>query len=334
MSGIDFVITWVDGNDPDWKRQRMLYQNGKINEAELADCRFRDWGILKYWFRAVEENAPWVRRIHFVTCGQRPEFLNCSHPKLHLADHVDFMAKEDLPTFSSHAIEVNMHRIEGLAEHFVYFNDDFFLNRPVSEETFFRDGKPCYLYMYRRMKKLMDADNAYQHARYNSAEAVYRHYRRSDVLKQGLLKVFHPVYGLKNLVWNLYCLPQRQLLDFMDPHVAVPFLKSTFEEVWRAEPALMKHTSHARFRDNESVNPYIFRYWDLARGNFAPANPDKAGYAMNQQEVEAACKDIRQGRHALICLNDSEICDDFEEYKNKLIQAFEERYPQKSSFER
>jgi hypothetical protein len=34
-----------------------------------------------------------------------------------------------LPTFSSPAIEANLHRIAGLSEHFLYFNDDVFLGK-------------------------------------------------------------------------------------------------------------------------------------------------------------------------------------------------------------
>ena len=29
------------------------------------EVRYRDWQNLKYWFRAVEKYAPWVRKIHF-----------------------------------------------------------------------------------------------------------------------------------------------------------------------------------------------------------------------------------------------------------------------------
>ena len=74
---------------------------------------------MPYWFRAVEKFAPWVRKIHFVTCGHVPAFLNLAHPKLHHVKHEGFLPPEVLPTFSSHAIEMNLHRIPGLAEHFV-----------------------------------------------------------------------------------------------------------------------------------------------------------------------------------------------------------------------
>jgi hypothetical protein len=36
----------------------------------------------------------------------------------------------DLPTFNSHAIEANIHRIPGLSDSFIAMNDDFFLTAP------------------------------------------------------------------------------------------------------------------------------------------------------------------------------------------------------------
>jgi hypothetical protein len=65
---IDFVITWIDMNDPKWQQEFALY-SGKIDNTknEISEARFRDYGFLKYWFRGVENFAPWVRKIHFVT---------------------------------------------------------------------------------------------------------------------------------------------------------------------------------------------------------------------------------------------------------------------------
>ena len=114
---IDFVVLWVDGSDPVWQAEKAKYQ-GKTLDDSNAPNRFRDWGLMPYWFRAVEKFAPWVRKIHFVTCGHVPAFLNLAHPKLHHVKHEGFLPPEVLPTFSSHAIEMNLHRIPGLAEHF------------------------------------------------------------------------------------------------------------------------------------------------------------------------------------------------------------------------
>ena len=42
-----------------------------------------------------------------------------------------FKDKDALPTFSSPAIELNLHHIEGLSEYFLYFNDDVFLGDAI-----------------------------------------------------------------------------------------------------------------------------------------------------------------------------------------------------------
>ena len=62
---IDFVITWVDGQDEAWQRERAKYQSNA--REDHSGCRYRDWGLLSYWFRGVETFAPWVRKVHFVT---------------------------------------------------------------------------------------------------------------------------------------------------------------------------------------------------------------------------------------------------------------------------
>ena len=61
---IDFVITWVDGNDPDWQKQKMEYsmQPDLSQKQDDRKERYRDWDLLRYWFRGVERFAPWVRR--------------------------------------------------------------------------------------------------------------------------------------------------------------------------------------------------------------------------------------------------------------------------------
>ena len=100
---IDFVIPWVDGNDPAWQEERRKYKPDTGADASAA--RYRDMGILKYWFRAVEAYAPWVNRIHFITWGHLPEWMNTDHPKLHIVNHKDYIPAEYLPTFNANPIE-------------------------------------------------------------------------------------------------------------------------------------------------------------------------------------------------------------------------------------
>lgn len=144
---IDFVITWVDGADPAWRKEKAGYAPSAQNDDR--EERYRDWDLLRYWFRGVEAFAPWARKIHFITWGHLPPWLNTEHPKLHVVRHEDYIPKKFLPVFNSNVLEIYMHKIEGLSEHFVYFNDDMFLIRNVKKELFFHNGKPCDMLLFR-----------------------------------------------------------------------------------------------------------------------------------------------------------------------------------------
>ena len=101
---IDFVITWVDGNDVSWQKEKEKYSLTK------EDVRFRDWDTLRYLFRGIEKFTPWVHKVYFVTWGHIPKWLNTTNPKLVIVNHQEFIPKKYLPTFNSHAIELNLHR--------------------------------------------------------------------------------------------------------------------------------------------------------------------------------------------------------------------------------
>ena len=94
---IDVVITWVDGDDPEWKQEKLKFEHSLAGDAlpsqsdSSDDCdeRYRDWDMLRYLFRGIEKFMPWVRTIHFVTCGQIPVWMNVNHPQLNLVNHRD-----------------------------------------------------------------------------------------------------------------------------------------------------------------------------------------------------------------------------------------------------
>lgn len=94
---IDFVVTWVDGNDPNWQKERAETLGlEEINSNGNGTCRYRDWMSFKYWFRAVEKFAPWVRYVHLVTWGHVPQWLNQQCSKLRIVNHKDYMPEKFL----------------------------------------------------------------------------------------------------------------------------------------------------------------------------------------------------------------------------------------------
>jgi glycosyltransferase involved in cell wall biosynthesis len=143
---VDVVYTWVDGGDPAWLEQqqaRLASWAGRSAAARSFSssgrARFESRDELRYSLRSLHLFAPWVRTIHVVTAGQVPSWLDLDHPKIRLVDHREILPEEALPTFNSHAIETALHLVPGLAEHFVYINDDMLLGRPLGPDRFF-DG--------------------------------------------------------------------------------------------------------------------------------------------------------------------------------------------------
>jgi hypothetical protein len=149
---IDAVVAWVDGDDPKHraKLDRHLATVGR-RPSSARPTRFRSVGEVDYCITSILRFAPFVRRIHVVTDDQRPPIFGAAErwtpalrDKLVLVDHREaFAGYEDcLPSFNSLSIATVLYRIPGLAERFVYFNDDVMLIKPITVEAFFRNGAP------------------------------------------------------------------------------------------------------------------------------------------------------------------------------------------------
>lgn len=327
---IDFVVTWVDMDDPRWKKEFAQY-SGKIDNSknEVSEARFRDYGLLKYWFRGIEIFAPWVNKIHFVTCGQKPEWLNVDNPKLNMVDHKDFIPEEYLPVFNSNLIEIYMHRIPGLSEHFVYFNDDFFVINDVTEDRFFQNGLPCDIAAFRTNTGL----SQYERMLKNNIRLINRFFDKKEVMKRDHDKWFAPFYGKRKRL-NHLLKHYNKFITLRTPHNAQPFLKSTFEEVWaHCEKELIDMSSH-RFRSDDDYTPELFRTWQICTSNFTPYNTyqDTKMFPLVLKS-EKAIKAIRDQSYRLICINDNVHVKDYDKTLGRIKESFHSILPQKSSFE-
>jgi UDP-glucose 4-epimerase len=138
---IDLVFSWVDGSSVEFQRLRALRMNSYVvGDGDDSVARFRQLDELRYALRSVYLFAPWIRRIYIVTDSPTPAWL-ADHPSVTIVpSSAFFVDPANLPTHNSHAIESQLHHIEGLSEHFLYSNDDMFFARPVSPEMFFSPG--------------------------------------------------------------------------------------------------------------------------------------------------------------------------------------------------
>lgn len=326
MKPIDIVMPWVDGSDPAWQAEKMRF-SGEKGDASLI--RFRDWGLLPYWFRGIEKFAPWVRTIHFITWGHVPSWLNQHHPKLHIVRHEDYLPQAVLPVFNVNPLELNMHRIEGLSEQFVYFNDDTYLLQKTTPETFFRDGLPCDDAILSPVMPVWGEEIS--RIILNDMFVINKHFDKKTVLAQNRRKFLTPVYGAQ-LLRTLCLLPWRHLPGFFNDHLPQPFLKSTFDRVWEREEALLQQVTTHRFRDyHTDVNQWLMRYWQFCEGRFTPASPAR-GKTYNLGD-EGILDVIRGQKVQMLCINDSVQVQDFDALQQALDQAFASVLPDRSEFE-
>ena len=332
---IDFVLTWVDGADPEWQKEKYArrLKLGVISEADDRTERYRDWGILPYWFRGVEKFAPWVRTIHFVTYGHLPAWMNVNHPKLHIVNHSDYIPYKYLPTFNSHTIEWNFHKISGLSEKFVYFNDDMFLLKAVKPTYFFIDSKPVD--MLALQPDVANADDSVMPYIYlNNAMVLAKYFDKRENMKKQPWAYFHPGYPLMYLVNNALEMAFPRFTGFYTVHGPAPLMKQTYETLWRLEPELLDHVCSHPFRHKEDVSQYVLREYEKLNQNFVPRNTKKfCRYYDLDAENSKLISMIEGQKCPVVCINDSNHSIPYDRVKNQLDTAFRQILPEKSSFE-
>ena len=292
---MDIVITYVDGLDPVWQKSYEQYTNTPILEK-----RFRDWGTLKYLFRGIEKNMPFIRKVHLVVSGetQVPAWVN--RDEVDVVLHSDIIPQEYLPTFNCNPIEMHLHRIKDLDEEFLYFNDDMFPMKECKPTDFFRDGKGVIRVSYH----LLALDMFKQICR-NSTRAA------------------REALGL------------RPTFYFMRPqHICSPMFKSECEELYdKVEPVI--RNSISRVRTGENLNQYLFIDYMYLKGKIINERISKKHFSVGVVSASKLRKFITQPTHKMACINDVQLTEErYEELRRVQIEAFEELFPNKSKFEK
>ena len=336
MNDIDFVIPWVDGNDPEWQKRKAQ----RLGTAETDDRpqRYRDWGLLKYWFRGVEKFTPWVRKVWFICDQDPPAWLNRDCPKLQIVRHEEYIPKQYLPTFSSNPIELHLHRIRGLSEQFVYFNDDMFILSPLEKEFFFRDGLPLDSALLNVIPTTdLTKDSSYQRiitVHLNNAEYANRDYDFRSAVRRNWSKWYNLRYG-SSMIRNLMLSIWPRFVGFYEPHLPQAFLKKSFEEAWEADRDILEETSGHPIRNDLDINQWLIRHRQLIEGKFIPRKPLKNAVFDLKYQGDKAADTIYGQRIPMICINDGIMEEaEYKGIRSSLISAFESILPEQCAFER
>lgn len=330
-TNIDIVIPWVDGSDPDWIKEKNKYLGvvNKEDNIDARDNRYRDWGLLRYWFRGVEKFLPWIRTIHFVTWGHIPHWLNADNPKLHIVKHTDYIPEKYLPTFSANPIELNFHRINGLSENFIYANDDMYFTDYMDPEEVFYKGLPgdsAVQTVHQFIKGGIDGIVA------KDLEVLNYHFDKKKCIKKSIGNWYNIKYGRK-VFNNIYLMPFSNFTGFEDFHIPYFYNKSTFDEVWNVEFETLDKTCRRKFRTDSDVNQWLMRYWQLASNRFYPIKADRGKFFIIGKDDEKIKSAITRQEYKMICLSDD--IEDINQDKeiDFLKKCFDKILPCASSYE-
>ena len=333
MDKIDFVVLWVDGSDINWLKEKNKYSPKKIDITNSA-LRYRDYGTLKYFFRAIEKNAPWVNKVHFVTWGHLPDWLNIDNPKIHIVKHEDFIPKKYLPTFNSNVIQYYLDRIPGISDKFVMFDDDMFIINKVNDTDFFVGDKICDVFGEKPLWYSKKGDK-YPHCLLNNLQVINENYSKKNVYKKNWFKYFNPKYGFELNFRTLLLLPFEEFTGIYTQHICQAYTKAYYKKFWDLCGEELEEASNNRFRDRSDYSTFLIKYLEVLDGNFIPRSI-KFGlkYEIHSDNTVKICQAIEKQKSKILCINDSDTDFDFEIAKKELQNAFEKILFEKSNFEK
>jgi len=199
---------------------------------------------------------------------------------------------------------------------------------PVDKQYFFKNNLPRDYALLRPIK----IPDFYSHILINNMIEINKHFKKYDVIKNNPCKYFNYRYNPRHYIPAYYLSRTNNFPGFYYKHFAQPFNKNTFNEVWRHCGEVLEATSHNRFRTIADVTSNLFRYWQLAKGDFFPEAPGRhrVKYNVATSNVDRIKKTIEDKHVKELCLNDTDCSD---ETYAEIRQQFDKKFPNKSSFE-
>ena len=309
---IDLVYTWVDDTDAVW-RQRMLDARDEVGVTvtanAIAEERFRNFDELRYTLRSAGMFAPWVRHVWLVTDDQVPEWLDREQPGLTVVSHRDIWADDEvLPVFNSHAIESRLHHIPGLAEHYIYLNDDMFFGQLTSPLLFFSPGGLSSIFASPEQIGL-----GVRTLREGAAATAAKNDRR----------VLRDAAGVI----------QTQRLK----HAGYPQLRSVALELEERFGEDYRRTAGSRFRSPEDISAVSLQSWYAYRTGRAVPGTVQFSYVdlRDGSDVTLLSHRMANGEVDMFCLNQSEhSVADPEVLRRDMHRFLELTFPFRSVYER
>ena len=308
---MDLVYTFVDGDDPAWKRKKELYRKTHYdssinnNDSSIA-ARYRSRDELKYSLRSIHQNLPFIRHIYIVTDKQIPPwFVNNATNSVKIVDHTEFIPKEYLPTFSSHVIEAFLHLIPNLSDTFIYMNDDIFISKEVREDDFVKNGKLAVMLDSNYTKKGKPVVTEYA---YRSAWKNANRWLDKKFIEEKRYKLEHgPIIIKKDVMFHLWDILNKELTNTV---------KNKFRSVQDVNVVC-------------SIHPYYCLYKDLAFINDTISS--KTLY-LSSENTQEQLNSLSENLPSIFCLED-DIHSNIQETNSLITNFLEKIFPIKSPYE-
>ena len=300
VNDIDFVVTYVNCEDKKWQQ---LYEETSIKKHKKIkknSVRYRDFGTLKYQFRCIANNLPWIRKLYLIVQSesQIPEWVN--RDTVHVVYHDQIIDYHHLPTYNSDVIEVYMHRIPGLSEYFLYANDDMFPINPSQPEDWYDENG------------------------YSKIVIKTWKYSWNDKIYRQILK------STENLCRKLCELPRVSDRVMHSDHSINPMRKSIWQYVWAKQYDKM-YDSCSTFREAKNISQEVNNFYSYLSNEYSLHERNNKYLELNASD-EVIQNAILGDEYTCICLNDNG-CDNFIKTKQLLIDTFEKKYPEKCKYE-
>ncbi|OHV04166.1 stealth family protein [Mycobacterium talmoniae] len=299
---IDMVFSWVDGNDPEFRARRAaVMANHVVGEGDDADARIRQIDELRYALRSVHAFAPWVRRIFIATDSPVPSWL-APHPKVTIVRAKEhFTDRSALPVYNSHAVETQLHHIPGLAEHFLYSNDDMFFGRPLSPAMFFSPGG---------VTKFIEAGTRIGLGTNHPERSGFENAARVN----------------RQLLWEKF----GKIITRHLEHTAAPLRKSVLHELEAEFPVDFARTQASRFRASTdiSVTNSLYHYYALMSGRAVQQEAAKMLYVDTTLRSGLAKLPglLKKRKFDFFCLNDGSFPEVDAAERARVVGAFLDSY--------
>lgn len=256
---IDAVITWVDGADPKLKAKQAQYFTPNEADDITSEGRFADSNEIYYCIAAILKNAPFINRIFIVTDDQTPAvivqirnaFGAATADRITVVDHRDIFAgyEQYLPTFNSTSIETVLHRIPGLSDRYIYFNDDFIIAKPLSEDDFFVGNRPVL------------------RGKWREESSVAFNIRQRQRMLDGKWYLKAKLFSYKEYQLNAYKALGMKGRFFWHDHTPHPFYRPDLQAFHDRSDALLRQNIQFRIRDGSQFDTMsLANALDLQKG--------------------------------------------------------------------